>query len=160
MIRTIVSIRWRHLHNTTVVSEINNVFPSPAFNLGFMSLIFIPLTYSPLHSYLPAHYPLLPSPRWILKQLPKMKISLPALLLSTAAISNAQVVLWVGVRWLSLPYLRVTNYLDSDPDTNTIVCPAPVGSFPLSYCAGDSLKTNIIIRCNGLRGQPGNCNDK
>ncbi|KAK6501018.1 hypothetical protein TWF506_003773 [Arthrobotrys conoides] len=27
------------------------------------------------------------------------------------------------------------------------------------FCAGDSLTSNIIIRCNGERGQPGNCND-
>ncbi|KAK6360080.1 hypothetical protein TWF730_006234 [Orbilia blumenaviensis] len=27
------------------------------------------------------------------------------------------------------------------------------------FCAGDSLSTNIIIRCNGEVGQPGNCND-
>lgn len=39
------------------------------------------------------------------------------------------------------------------------------GSFVCSqsdarYCAGDSLATNIIIRCSGTTGQPGNCNDK
>ncbi|KAJ6255909.1 hypothetical protein Dda_9368 [Drechslerella dactyloides] len=28
-----------------------------------------------------------------------------------------------------------------------------------NFCAGDSLKTNIIIRCTGEKGQPGNCND-
>ncbi|ERF75497.1 hypothetical protein EPUS_08311 [Endocarpon pusillum Z07020] len=28
-----------------------------------------------------------------------------------------------------------------------------------NYCAGDSLSTNIIIRCTGTEGQPGNCND-
>ena len=28
-----------------------------------------------------------------------------------------------------------------------------------AYCAGDSLSTNIIIRCNGYIGSPGKCND-
>ncbi|MCJ1483630.1 hypothetical protein MMC06_003798 [Schaereria dolodes] len=28
-----------------------------------------------------------------------------------------------------------------------------------AFCAGDSLQTNIIIRCVGTVGQPGNCND-
>ncbi|KAF3932589.1 hypothetical protein ABW20_dc0107604 [Dactylellina cionopaga] len=28
-----------------------------------------------------------------------------------------------------------------------------------NFCAGDSLQTNIIIRCTGTKGQPGNCND-
>ncbi|RVD82117.1 uncharacterized protein DFL_006551 [Arthrobotrys flagrans] len=28
-----------------------------------------------------------------------------------------------------------------------------------NFCAGNSLSTNIIIRCNGERGQPGNCNN-
>ncbi|EPS43043.1 hypothetical protein H072_2969 [Dactylellina haptotyla CBS 200.50] len=28
-----------------------------------------------------------------------------------------------------------------------------------NFCAGDSLQTNIIIRCTGEKGQPGNCND-
>lgn len=28
-----------------------------------------------------------------------------------------------------------------------------------AYCAGTSLQTNIIIRCTGHVGQPGNCND-
>ncbi|KAM7201485.1 hypothetical protein V8F33_003309 [Rhypophila sp. PSN 637] len=28
-----------------------------------------------------------------------------------------------------------------------------------AYCAGDSLKTDIIIRCYGTRGQPGRCSD-
>jgi len=27
------------------------------------------------------------------------------------------------------------------------------------FCAGTSLETNIIIRCTGEKGQPGNCND-
>lgn len=41
--------------------------------------------------------------------------------------------------------------------TNTFTCPAsnPNGDF----CAGDSLVTNIIIRCTNGVGQPGNCND-
>ncbi|KAI9055931.1 hypothetical protein LZ554_000866 [Drepanopeziza brunnea f. sp. 'monogermtubi'] len=44
-----------------------------------------------------------------------------------------------------------------DPVTNKFVCPAdkPNGAF----CAGDSLGTNIIIRCTDGVGQPGNCND-
>jgi len=39
----------------------------------------------------------------------------------------------------------------------TITCPAnaPNGDF----CAGESLGTNIIVRCNNGVGQPGNCND-
>jgi len=28
-----------------------------------------------------------------------------------------------------------------------------------NFCAGTSLETNIIIRCTGEKGQPGNCND-
>jgi len=28
-----------------------------------------------------------------------------------------------------------------------------------NFCGGDSLQTNIIIRCSGETGQPGNCND-
>ncbi|KAK6504556.1 hypothetical protein TWF481_006497 [Arthrobotrys musiformis] len=28
-----------------------------------------------------------------------------------------------------------------------------------NFCAGDSLTSNIIIRCNGEQGQPGNCNN-
>jgi hypothetical protein len=28
-----------------------------------------------------------------------------------------------------------------------------------SYCAGDSLGTDIIIRCNGKVGQPGRCSN-
>ncbi|KAH8687966.1 hypothetical protein BGZ60DRAFT_466138 [Tricladium varicosporioides] len=44
-----------------------------------------------------------------------------------------------------------------DSSTGTFTCPAsnPNGA----YCAGDSLVTNIIIRCNNGVGQPGNCND-
>ncbi|KAK5240595.1 hypothetical protein LTR16_010434 [Cryomyces antarcticus] len=37
----------------------------------------------------------------------------------------------------------------------TFSCPIPNGA----YCAGDSLVTNIIVRCNNGVGQPGNCND-
>lgn len=42
-------------------------------------------------------------------------------------------------------------------DNGTISCPA-TGS---AFCAGDSLSTNIIVRCPtpGGQGQPGNCND-
>ncbi|CAL3968570.1 unnamed protein product, partial [Diplocarpon coronariae] len=44
-----------------------------------------------------------------------------------------------------------------DPTSGKFVCPAenPNGAF----CAGDSLSTNIIIRCQDGVGQPGNCND-
>ncbi|OBT80660.1 hypothetical protein VF21_00302 [Pseudogymnoascus sp. 05NY08] len=42
-----------------------------------------------------------------------------------------------------------------DPATGKWTCHVPNAV----YCAGDSLKTNIIIRCTGLVGQPGNCND-
>ncbi|OBT70465.1 hypothetical protein VE03_00018 [Pseudogymnoascus sp. 23342-1-I1] len=44
---------------------------------------------------------------------------------------------------------------DYNPDTNTWTCHVP----DAVYCAGDSLKTNIIIRCTGLVGYAGNCND-
>ncbi|OBT50827.1 hypothetical protein VE04_09484 [Pseudogymnoascus sp. 24MN13] len=44
---------------------------------------------------------------------------------------------------------------DYDPATNKWTGRVP----DVVYCAGDSLKTNIIIRCTGLVGQPGNCND-
>ncbi|KAK3081436.1 hypothetical protein LTS18_006672 [Coniosporium uncinatum] len=42
-----------------------------------------------------------------------------------------------------------------DSSTGTYSCPVPEGA----YCAGDSLSTNIIIRCTSGTGQPGNCND-
>jgi hypothetical protein len=41
-----------------------------------------------------------------------------------------------------------------NPD-GTFTCPIPNAA----YCAGDSLKTNIIFRCIGTKAQPGNCND-
>ncbi|MCJ1224582.1 Mucin-12 [Toensbergia leucococca] len=41
------------------------------------------------------------------------------------------------------------------PRSTSITCPASGGSF----CASTSLTTNIIIRCIGTIGQPGNCND-
>ncbi|KFY31618.1 hypothetical protein V494_07933, partial [Pseudogymnoascus sp. VKM F-4513 (FW-928)] len=44
---------------------------------------------------------------------------------------------------------------DYDPTTGKWTCHVP----DAVYCAGDSLQTNIIIRCTGLVGQPGNCND-
>ncbi|OBT86081.1 hypothetical protein VE02_05722 [Pseudogymnoascus sp. 03VT05] len=44
---------------------------------------------------------------------------------------------------------------DYNPETGKWTCHVP----DAVYCAGDSLKTNIIIRCTGLVGQPGNCND-
>lgn len=45
----------------------------------------------------------------------------------------------------------------SDPQNGLYKCPAdhPNGV----YCAGNSLDTNIIIRCTNGVGQPGNCND-
>jgi hypothetical protein len=42
-----------------------------------------------------------------------------------------------------------------DPNTGKFTCAVPNGV----YCAGDSLSTNIIIRCSNGVGQPGNCND-
>jgi hypothetical protein len=42
----------------------------------------------------------------------------------------------------------------SNPD-GTFTCASPNAA----YCAGDSLTTNIIIRCIGTVGQPGNCDD-
>jgi len=41
-------------------------------------------------------------------------------------------------------------------DQTGYTCPT-TGSF--NYCAGDSLKTNIIVRCVDGCAQPGNCND-
>jgi len=41
-------------------------------------------------------------------------------------------------------------------DQTGYTCPA-TGTF--NYCAGDSLKTNIIVRCVNGCAQPGNCND-
>jgi hypothetical protein len=56
----------------------------------------------------------------------------------------------------SLPHhTSILTTTPSDPSTNTWTCPIADGV----YCAGDSLKTNIIIRCTGTVGQPGNCND-
>ncbi|MCJ1427688.1 hypothetical protein MMC29_005593 [Sticta canariensis] len=46
-----------------------------------------------------------------------------------------------------------------DPTTGRITCPVSAGPTSLAYCAGESLVTNIIIRCRGTFGQPGNCND-
>ncbi|KAI9893946.1 MAG: hypothetical protein M1814_005499 [Vezdaea aestivalis] len=40
-------------------------------------------------------------------------------------------------------------------DTKEFNCAMPGGS----YCAGDSLATNVIIRCNNGKGQAGNCAD-
>lgn len=39
--------------------------------------------------------------------------------------------------------------------TGKFTCAIPNGE----YCAGDSLSSNIIIRCSNGVGQPGNCND-
>lgn len=41
-----------------------------------------------------------------------------------------------------------------NPD-GTYTCEKPNAA----YCAGDSLKTDIIIRCYGTKGQPGRCSD-
>lgn len=41
-------------------------------------------------------------------------------------------------------------------DNGTYTCAKPGGA----YCAGDSLKTDIIIRCDAKgQGQPGRCSD-
>ncbi|KAF7507491.1 hypothetical protein GJ744_010422 [Endocarpon pusillum] len=40
-------------------------------------------------------------------------------------------------------------------NNGSFVCAEP----DANYCAGNSLSTNIIIRCTGTEGQPGNCND-
>ncbi|KAK0515495.1 hypothetical protein JMJ35_001529 [Cladonia borealis] len=42
-----------------------------------------------------------------------------------------------------------------NPTTDAFVCPSTGGNF----CTGPSLSNNIIIRCTGTVGQPGNCND-
>lgn len=44
-----------------------------------------------------------------------------------------------------------------DNTTSTFQCLGPAAG--KDFCAGDSLETNIIIRCSGTTGQPGNCND-
>ncbi|PBP20384.1 hypothetical protein BUE80_DR008410 [Diplocarpon rosae] len=44
-----------------------------------------------------------------------------------------------------------------DPTSGTFICPAD--NLNGAFCAGDSLSTNIIIRCKDGVGQPGNCND-
>ncbi|KAJ5054240.1 uncharacterized protein L3040_000520 [Drepanopeziza brunnea f. sp. 'multigermtubi'] len=59
------------------------------------------------------------------------------ILVATAAVASAQVTF--------------------DPVTNKFVCPAD--KLNGAFCAGDSLGTNIIIRCTDGVGQPGNCND-
>jgi hypothetical protein len=63
-----------------------------------------------------------------------MKNSALISILATAAVATAQVTV----------------------DNGTYTCAMP----NVAYCAGDSLKTDIIIRCdaNG-RGQPGRCED-
>ncbi|KAK4963980.1 hypothetical protein LTR28_004203, partial [Elasticomyces elasticus] len=40
-------------------------------------------------------------------------------------------------------------------NNGTFSCAIPNGA----YCAGDSLITNIILRCTNGTGHPGNCND-
>jgi hypothetical protein len=47
-----------------------------------------------------------------------------------------------------------TAQVTSNPD-GTFTCAIPNAA----YCAGNSLTTNIIIRCIGTVGQPGNCDD-
>jgi len=54
-------------------------------------------------------------------------------IVTLAALANAQV-----------------TYNETD---GTFTCAVP----DKAYCAGDSLKTDIIIRCNGTKGQPGRC---
>ncbi|KAK6528590.1 hypothetical protein TWF281_009829 [Arthrobotrys megalospora] len=44
-----------------------------------------------------------------------------------------------------------------DDSTGTFKCLGD--AVDKSFCAGASLSSNIIIRCNGEKGQPGNCND-
>ncbi|MCJ1462154.1 hypothetical protein MMC07_000754 [Pseudocyphellaria aurata] len=60
---------------------------------------------------------------------------------------------------LSTTVALVCAQVTLDPNTGHYVCPANAGPVPLAFCAGESLATNIIIRCDGLVGQPGNCND-
>jgi len=66
-----------------------------------------------------------------------MKYSIVALIAAAASIANAQV-----------------TFNDT---TNTFTCSGFAENH--NFCAGDSLATNIIIRCTGTVGQPGNCND-
>ncbi|KAH8808091.1 hypothetical protein F5884DRAFT_791012 [Xylogone sp. PMI_703] len=56
---------------------------------------------------------------------------------------------------LSVAALASAQGYTTDPSTGAITCSTPNAV----YCAGDSLKTNIIIRCTGTVGQAGNCND-
>ncbi|KAB5554764.1 hypothetical protein GE09DRAFT_139557 [Coniochaeta sp. 2T2.1] len=63
-----------------------------------------------------------------------MKSSALITVLATAAVATAQVTV----------------------DNGTYICAKP----NVAYCAGDSMKTDIIIRCNSeMRGQPGRCSD-
>ncbi|KAB5572634.1 hypothetical protein GE09DRAFT_1217184 [Coniochaeta sp. 2T2.1] len=63
-----------------------------------------------------------------------MKNSALITVLATAAVATAQVTV----------------------DNGTYICAKP----NVAYCAGDSMKTDIIIRCNSeMRGQPGRCSD-
>ena len=68
---------------------------------------------------------------------------------------------WLCSLWIcSYLNLLCTWTLTSEEFSNTtaseFVCPLGKAAF----CAGTSLETNIIIRCNGTFGQPGNCDDK
>jgi len=66
-----------------------------------------------------------------------MKFTVVAFAVATATMANAQVVF--------------------NSTTNTFSCFGDAAG--KNFCAGDSLATNIIIRCTGTQGQPGNCND-
>lgn len=63
-----------------------------------------------------------------------MKNSALITILASAAVATAQVTL----------------------DNGTYTCSKP----NVAFCAGDSLKTDIIVRCDSTgRGQPGRCSD-
>lgn len=53
-------------------------------------------------------------------------------------------------------YEKIMTDTSRNPD-GTITCPPSASS--QAFCEGDSLQTNIIIRCVGSVGQPGDCND-
>ncbi|CAF9903358.1 MAG: hypothetical protein HETSPECPRED_000231 [Heterodermia speciosa] len=56
---------------------------------------------------------------------------------------------------LAVTIARVGAQVIFNTTTSEFVCPLGKAAF----CAGTSLETNIIIRCNGTFGQPGNCDD-
>lgn len=71
---------------------------------------------------------------------------------ASIALSAAQASLCVLVHLCLLIALTIHC---SNVSTGTYICEIP----DASYCAGDSLNTNIIIRCNGIYGHPVNCDD-